>query len=278
MTYSEFKTRMTEDIKSYMTEKYPGCKVDHRTIEKVNREQVEMITIRIKDRKDGPAIDVKDCFEDMNQRDMSYDEMLEEVKKRLDLTMKAAPKIAADDFSGFKDKVILALINTEKNKNMLESVPHRAYHEFTIVYRYIAFEDNQKMTGAIVTNDMLNIFGCTEEELYKYAYENTKKDAVACSVFGLPILTTNRRIFGAASILFPELVKEVASYFGCDLYLVPSSTDEWTALSVRGILGGAAYVNNMLRDVNSQAESEELILGERCYYYDYKTGEIRLAQ
>ena len=74
------------------------------------------------------------------------------------------------------------------------------------------------------------------------------------------------------------MVKEIADHCGCDLYLIPSSTCEWMAVPVRTISGGAAEVNKMIREANFVTVEEEEILGERCYYYDYKTGEIRVAQ
>lgn len=278
MTYSEFKTRMKEDVKKHMDENHPGYEVSFKNVSKVNRDLVEMIAVSNKDTHEGPGIDVKELWNDMNQRKMSYEEMSEEVMKRLDLTLKMASEIVTDDFSDFKSKVILTLINTEKNKNLLPYVPHRAYHEFSIVYRFVAYEDEEKTTSGMVTNEMLEKAGYTEDELYQFAYENTRKDAVIGSAFGLSYLTTERRVYGAASILFPELVKQIADYYGSDLYLVPSSTVEWLAISARGILGGAEYVNRMIRDANSVAVEEEEILGERCYYYDYKTGKISLAK
>lgn len=278
MTYSEFKTRMTEDVKKHMDENHPGYEVSFKNIAKVNRELVEMIAVSNKKTHEGPGIDVKELWDDMSRRGMSYEEMSEEVMKRLDLTLETIPEVVADDLSDFKSRAILVLINAEKNKNMLQYVPHRAYHEFAIAYRFIAYEDGEKTTSGFVTNDMLEKSGYTEEELYQFAYENTRKDAVIGSAFGLSYLTTERRVYGAASILFPELVKQIADYYGSDLYLVPSSTVEWLAISARGILGGAEYVNRMIRDANSVAVEEEEILGERCYYYDYKTGKISLAK
>lgn len=206
--------------------------------------------------------------------------MSREVMKRLDLTLKEVPEVVLGDLIDFKSRVILTLINTEKNQNILPYVPHRTYYEFSIVCRFIAHEDEEATTSGIVTNKMLEKAGYTEEELYKFAYENTRKDVGISKMFGMYVLTTKRRMYGAASILFPEMVKEIADHCGCDLYLIPSSTCEWMAVPVRTISGsgGAAEVNEMIREANSVAVEEEEILGERCYYYDYKTGEIRLAQ
>lgn len=161
---------------------------------------------------------------------------------------------------------------------MLSYVPHRAYYEFSIVYRIIVHEDEEATASGIVTNEMLEKAGYTEEELYKFAYENTRKDVNISKMFGMYVLTTKRGMYGASSILFPEMIKEITDHCGCDLYLIPSSTCEWMAVPVRTISGGAAEVNKMIREANSVAVEEEEILGERCYYYDYKTGEIRLAQ
>lgn len=279
MTYSEFKTRMTEDVKKYMDGNHPGYEVSLENVAKVNR-VVEMIAISNKDTHEGPAIDVKELWDDANRRGMSYEEMSREVMKRLDLTLKEVPEVVIDDLNDFKSRAILTLINTEKNQNMLSYVPHREYYEFSIVYRIIVHEDEEATTSGIVTNEMLEKAGYTEEELYKFAYENTRKDVNISKMFGMYVLTTKRGMYGAASILFPEMIKEIADHYGCDLYLIPSSTCEWMAVPVRTISGsgGAAEVNEMIREANSVAVEEEEILGERCYYYDYKTGEIRLAQ
>lgn len=278
MTYSEFKTRMTEDVKKYMDGNHPGYEVSLEKVAKVNRDFVEMIAISNKDTHEGPAIDVKELWDDAKRRGMSYEEMSREVKKRLDLTLKEVPEVVIDDLNDFKSRAILTLINTEKNQNMLSYVPHRAYYEFSIVYRIIVHEDEEATTSGIVTNEMLEKAGYTEEELYKFAYENTRKDVNISKMFGMYALTTKRGMYGAASILFPEMIKEIADHCGCDLYLIPSSTCEWMAVPVRTISGGAAEVNKMIREANSVTVEEEEILGERCYYYDYKTGEIRVAQ
>lgn len=278
MTYSEFKTRMTEDVKKYMDGNHPGYEVSLEKVAKVNRDFVEMIAISNKDTHEGPAIDVKELWDDAKRRGMSYEEMSREVMKRLDLTLKEVPEVVIDDLNDFKSRAILTLINTEKNQNILSYVPYRAYYEFSIVYRIIVHEDEEATTSGIVTNEMLEKAGYTEEELYKFAYENTRKDVNISKMFGMYVLTTKRGMYGAASILFPEMIKEIADHCGCDLYLIPSSTCEWMAVPVRTISGGAAEVNKMIREANSVAVEEEEILGERCYYYDYKTGEIRVAQ
>lgn len=280
MTYSEFKTRMTEDVKKYMDGNHPGYEVSLENVAKVNRDFVEMIAISNKDTHEGPAIDVKELWDDAKRRGMSYEEMSREVMKRLDLTLKEVPEVVIDDLNDFKSRAILTLINTEKNQNMLSYVPHRVYYEFSIVYRIIVHEDEEATTSGIVTNEMLEKAGYTEEELYKFAYENTRKDVNISKMFGMYVLTTKRGMYGAASILFPEMIKEIADHCGCDLYLIPSSTCEWMAVPVRTISGsgGAAEVNEMIREANSVAVEEEEILGERSYYYDYKTGEIRVAQ
>lgn len=278
MTYNEFKTRMTEDVKKYMDGNHPGYEVSLEKVAKVNRDFVEMIAISNKDTHEGPAIDVKELWDDAKRRGMSYEEMSREVMKRLDLTLKEVPEVVIDDLNDFKSRAILTLINTEKNQNILSYVPYRAYYEFSIVYRIIVHEDEEATTSGIVTNEMLEKAGYTEEELYKFAYENTRKDVNISKMFGMYVLTTKRGMYGAASILFPEMIKEIADHCGCDLYLIPSSTCEWMAVPVRTISGGAAEINKMIREANSVTVEEEEILGERCYYYDYKTGEIRVAQ
>ena len=278
MTYSEFKTRMTEDVKKYVNGKYPGYGVDLKQFEKVNRDQVDMIAVTIKDWREGPAIDVNELWDDMNQREMNYEEMKREVIQRLNATLDRISDPIAIDSSDFKHKIILTLINAEKNKNMLMNVPHRRFHEFAIVYRYIAKEEIGSMASAIVTNKLMERYGFTEKELYYSAYENTKKDAVLDTIFGLVCITTKRGTFGAASILFPELLKDISNNAKSDLYLIPSSIDEWISIPVKEFQGGPEDVNEMIHVANSSVVRDEDILGENCYYYDSKSEEIRIGK
>ena len=255
-----------------MNGKYPGYGVDLKQFEKVNRDQVDMIAVTIKDWREGPAIDVNELWDDMNQREMNYEEMRREVIQRLNATLDRISDPIAIDSSDFKHKIILTLINAEKNKNMLMNVPHRRFHEFAIVYRYIAKEEIGSMASAIVTNKL------TEKELYYSAYENTKKDAVLDTTFGLVCITTKRGTFGAASILFPELLKDISNNAKSDLYLIPSSIDEWISIPVKEFQGGPEDVNEMIHVANSSVVRDEDILGENCYYYDSKSEEIRIGK
>lgn len=278
MTYNEFKNKMTEDVKKYVNGKYPGYGVDLKQFEKVNRDQVDMIAVTIKDWREGPAIDVNELWDDMNQREMNYEEMRREVIQRLNATLDRISDPIVIDSSDFKHKIILTLINAEKNKNMLMNVPHRRFHEFAIVYRYIAKEEIGSMASAIVTNKLMERYGLTEKELYYSAYENTKKDAVLDTTFGLVCITTKRRTFGAASILFPELLKDISNNAKSDLYLIPSSSDEWISIPVKEFQGGPEDVNEMIHVANSSVVRDEDILGENCYYYDSKSEEIRIGK
>lgn len=85
-------------------------------VAKVNRDFVEMIAISNKDTHEGPAIDVKELWDDAKRRGMSYEEMSREVMRRLYLTLKEVPEVVLDDLIDFKSRVILTLINTEKIK------------------------------------------------------------------------------------------------------------------------------------------------------------------
>ena len=278
MTYNEFKNKMTEDVKKYVNGKYPGYGVDLKQFEKVNRDQVDMIAVTIKDWREGPAIDVNELWDDMNQREMNYEEMRREVIQRLNATLDRISDPIAIDSSDFKHKIILTLINAEKNKNMLMNVRHRRFHEFAIVYRYITKEEIGSMASAIVTNKLIERYGFTEKELYYSAYENTKKDAVVDTTFGLVRITTKRGTFGAASILFPELLKDISNNAKSDLYLIPSSIDEWISIPVKEFQCGPEDVNEMIHVVNSSVVRDEDILGENCYYYDSKSEEIRIGK
>mgnify|MGYP003320858350 CR=1 FL=1 len=54
-------------------------------------------------------------------------------------------------------------------------MPHREFHDLSIIYRCHVFQDEYGRASAQIDNRLAEVMGLDEEELYKLAYENTRR-------------------------------------------------------------------------------------------------------
>lgn len=102
--------------------------------------------------------------------DETYDFIRESIER-----IPEALSIDNIDPSRLPDNVTLKLINTEQNKELLENVPHREFEDLSIIYSWTIGMESEGVYSTIVTNDMAEGIGLSEEELYQRACENTKR-------------------------------------------------------------------------------------------------------
>ncbi|MBU5231788.1 DUF5688 family protein, partial [Agathobacter rectalis] len=69
------------------------------------------------------------------------------------------------DFSKAKDKIIIHLINYEKNKKMLQHVPHIKYLDFAIVFQLYVGPNLPEYGTITITDALFNSWGADMEEL-----------------------------------------------------------------------------------------------------------------
>lgn len=81
----------------------------------------------------------------------------------------------------------------------------------------------------------------------------------------LYVLTNHRKINGAAVILYPDILKELAKRFSGGFYIIPSSVHEVLLLKEDEI--GEERLNGMVREVNETQMEPEEVLADHVYYY-----------
>ena len=77
-----------------------------------------------------------------------------------------------DDYDQVKDKIIPKIVNAEMNADMLEKCPHTDLADLTVTYSVILAEDENGRAITAVTNDMMEKYGITTEELHNTAIAN----------------------------------------------------------------------------------------------------------
>lgn len=216
------------------------------------------------------------------------------------------PSISVNNLlDGAKDKVVFVLVNTEQNKSLLDDVPHREFLDLSIMYRIVINKDQNGIQSTKVTNELAERLGMNEEQLFKYAAENTRRilpprirnmNDVMKEMFlsdGMPeeiaemmirevppeqtlwIISNNRGIDGAVSMLYENELHELAENLESDLYILPSSVHEVLAVSTE--LTEPEELAQMVAEVNMQKVALEERLSNQVYHYDKDLRKLTLA-
>lgn len=90
------------------------------------------------------------------------------------------------------------------------------------------------------------------------------------------VLTNTRRYYGAASIIYQDVMEYIANFFDNDYYILPSSVHELILLSKSDDMD-PSVLNEMIRDVNESQVEEEEWLSDHAYLYHRKEGFLQMV-
>lgn len=209
------------------------------------------------------------------------------------------------DYEKCKKNISYKLINYEKNKELLQDVPHIVYLDLAIVF-YCLISNIEGRLKALSGSDTSSIlirkshmehWGVTVNDLFDVASVNTPKlleseirnltdivkelmeDSEHKSCFEddeefledsrrypMYVLTNKIKLFGACCILYKNLLGEFASKLQSDLYIIPSSVHE-VLLVPKTIECDSEYLTDLVKQVNSSELDTEEILSDHVYYY-----------
>ncbi len=195
------------------------------------------------------------------------------------------------DFDQVKSRIVPHLVNLEENAEKLLEIPYKTVNDLAAVF-YI--ETNRSSDGVLkvcITNDLMEMYGINEDELYDIAVKNLNTFSVPCfkgvselisEDIGLDIpkskaeqiyvITNGDRVNGSAQILNDNLMEQVSIKFGGDFYIIPSSIHEVFAIPVGN--RPVEELEDMVREVNSTEVKKEDKLSDSVYAYDSINHEI----
>lgn len=307
MNYDIFKEVVVEQFLSYMPEEFANHKVEVRPVNKVNQTLDNLTLIPPEGRgvQAIPTISINNMYQEYLQSENLRD-VLTMSAFNLGGAYRIAPQNVAKTIEeNTRDRVVMMLINTEQNKELLETVPHREFRDLSIVYRIVTDIDATGMQSALIKNELAEHFGMDEQTLYTAAVENTKRifppvtmdlNDIVRDMFisdGMPeeiadlmigemptdrrmyVITNERKINGAVSMLYENELHTLAEQLETDLYILPSSIHECIAVSAA--LGDPNELAQMVADVNmSQVDISER-LSNQVYHYDKDLRKLTLA-
>ena len=308
MDYDVFKEVVKESIKDYMPKKFVHYNVDVKPVQKVNG-TLDGLYMQMKETgKEGmaaaPVLYLQELYEDYKSTG-DLKGTLETAAMRLLEGMEHAQEMAGIAFSEPETKLVLSLINTEQNRELLKDVPNRPFQDLSIVCRYVTSMDQSVVSSVLVNDRIAGSMGLSEEKMFQMAKENTKKimppkvadmaDILKGMLMeeGIPeedvgiilgktpasfpmyVVTNSCQINGAVSMVFEDILHGLAEETGTDLYILPSSVHE--VIAVPADIGSPETLAEMVEEVNLGQVPLNERLSNQVYYYEKEQRRLSMA-
>ena len=197
-----------------------------------------------------------------------------------------------EKFEYVKDRIIYRLVNYKKNEEILEDCPYLKLYDLALTFRWVAHSDDIGISTALVTNQEMEAWGISMNELLLAARENTPRlfpaqmvdmdemiqRAGVCmpmdrSAIPMYIMTNRQEVNGASVLLYDDVLQTFALKKKTDFYILPSSIHE-VILVPSDRIDNPSDLFTMVEDANRTVVALGDILSDSVYYYNREKNQI----
>jgi hypothetical protein len=224
------------------------------------------------------------------------------VNKIMDMYDKGMPKETMSlkffkDFEQVKNRIMYKIVNTKKNEELLEQIPHIRFLDLSICFFYPYYHKTLGNGSILIYNNHVDLWQTNKRDLYALAKFNTPKVFLPeimsmeeviesydpstmpevkemASEVPMYVLSNKAHYFGATCMIYPQVLQNISRNFDKNFYILPSSIHEVILLpSSAG--GNRRELREMVKDVNRTALAPDEILSDSVYYYDYAATRLK---
>ena len=229
----------------------------------------------------------------------SLESLADEILEQVNRTRETAD-IPGDFFrtyEGVRDGIFCRVINADKNRALLDEIPHEIHENLAIVFYYELQETWMEDATILIRNEHLELWDKSACEIKNTAWKNTikkkvvkfKKLSQVLAEYGLfetemmednplYLLTNEQGGFGAVTAFYPDVLAKCAEELHSNLILLPSSIHEWLLLpsDVCDRAGDPDELRVMVREINRSQLEEKEILSDEIYFYDWELDRLSM--
>lgn len=288
MDYEQFKATFAEDLKTNLQKQEIEVDVSEHYIEKLN-DSYDALSVTPKGSSIGVNANLDEIFHAV-ERGRDYSEVLSGVTESLKGSFEHMPKLQVSDLTNYaemKNKLAMEVVSAERNAGMLQNVPHEQMEDIAVVYRLVLDSSKDASSTVLVTNDLMDKFGITHEQLHNDAMKNAPlirpaeikgMEETLNEMQGGPVLEPDPdeilfvagvpdQSHGAAVIAYPNFFEDAAEKLGGDYFIIPSSIHEVLLVKDTGEMN-ARDLEAMIKEVNATEVAPEDVLTDHAYHYD----------
>jgi hypothetical protein len=218
------------------------------------------------------------------------------------------------DYKDMKPYIIHRVVSYDRNRKLLEKVPHIRYLDLAVTFHCLVHDDNSGIGTIRITNEHLKLWNTSQEELHKLAVQNTKKlfppvirsmDEVIQSMLSegyredredyteasleqmnvnilenpdrhrLYILSNTQGINGATCLLYENVLRKFSDQIQSGFYILPSSIHEVILVPYEKSIAKETLAV-MVKDVNRTQVASDEVLSDRVYFYSRENHAVTL--
>lgn len=306
-------TDFAEAVRTETIKKLGGeYQVTVETKNKNNKAVYTGLHISRKGMEAEPLVYLDDYFKQYQNGNMTVSEAVECVVRA---SRKKGPSVEIRQFLEYenvKDSIVYRLINTEMNRELLDDLPHMEFLDLSVVFCCLVMEEEDNPAFIWIHNIHMKLWDVTVEELYWAASENTQRlekpelmnieeilyDVLPEKGFSLNendrsmeeepagnndaestvpvyVLSSRKRLQGAACMLYPDLLRRIADRMDSSYYIIPSSIHELLLIPAAGF-ADRDELKAMICEINDTHVAPEERLSYSLYGYDRKENKVEI--
>lgn len=298
MDYERFKEGFQDALKAELAVRGADVELTARRVDKMN-DSYDAITVRPVESSIGVNISVEKAFA-AYENGTPIPEIAEHFADAVEKGFRESPQVdleSLSDYEQMKSKLSMEVVSAEKNAELLESVPHERMEDMAVVYRFVLDQTDSGNGTILVTNQLLEQYGITKEQLRADAMENAPAirpseirgmsevmselapgmiPEVAPEDEQMFVATVPDKIHGAGVIAYPNFMEDAAQKMGGDFFVLPSSIHEVLLVRDNGQMT-AKELENMVKEVNATQVEPADQLTDHVYHYDSQNHLFELA-
>lgn len=284
-----------EEIRQRITGKIEDViEIKIKPVLKNNNKKLTAFVFRERVQRVTPTIYLDEFYVEYEEKKIALDEIAEQII-RMYRKYRVLDDVDMDfvrNWERVKDKVVYRLVNKKQNPQLLKQVPHEEVLDLAKVF-YISFNEECSM---MVHHGFCREWGIGKKELIEAAEKNTpllypvqilvpeniirkifhlEENEPVYSSVGMYFITNKSSLHGAAAMLYPEVLSNLAENLKSDLYIFPSSIHE-VGVILANEDNNPKMLLEVVREVNQTTVEKEEILGENIYLYKKENGELTM--
>ena len=250
MSYEDFLDIAKDAAKT----RHPEADVTIQKVEKLQGESYVGLSVRPEGQNAAVTMNLHDLHDQVVENPKRLAAVMSEFLSGLDKAIEQIPQVDAKQFTEYgnvKGNLMMQVIPVEPNKEKLEQIPHKTIEDIAVVYRIDVSDSRHHNASTLVTNQMMEHFGITPEQLHQ--------DAVASQMANRPPTLKNMSEMMAemsgGMMDMPESPMWVATVEGC-LFIKDDGEFQRPQLE------------EMVQSVNATEVSAADFLSDSVYHYD----------
>ncbi len=196
-------------------------------------------------------------------------------------------------WDSMKDFITYRLINKEKNEGLLQDAPYEEFLDLALIYQYTVKLSEERQGTVQILNEHMEKLQISQEALKDAAMENTKRihpPAIYAmeglllgikepwlekeEIHGMYVLTNTSGIYGAASLIYKERLREFARASGGGFYILPSSIHEVIFLPDQAEVC-LRQLAAAVKEINATKVEATEVLSDQVYYFEPETDSLK---